>query len=256
MVTVNQVAPTQKPVAGQPRSVRGRLRYEETLLRPIDQIRIAPGRKGVEATGTFAYFIRPDGATIREALVIYPNGGIPEMSDERLRNRYATNSEYYRERQRRKGFEFVGTTLTEAGIRRLVEVLAANREDEVLYCQDEVVNCEATVKTADKPELRDQARKRKRQFERRLETLNQDFDPDGMIAELKEIAHAQMLAKVDPNILRVMRSMIGEVNEKTATLISHFQMRSGAEGAPRGLSGSGSGGGTEFDAGGRNSLEV
>lgn len=208
-------------------------RQEQEVLRPIDQITPPPGNSGMEATGAWAYYIRPDGATIGETLVLYPNGGRPDMDDRRLADRYGINAEYYQQRQARKGFEYVGPKLTEAAMKRLVEVLAANRESEVEYLREEIADAKDTVKNADVPEVRTQARRRARQLERRLATIEAGFDPDELLTELNEIARAQQLAKVDPNVLRVMRAMIGEAN---ASMIAHFQNGTKGEGGPSTLS--------------------
>ena len=242
--------------ATEPRSKRGKRLHQEDILRPIDQIPMPPGGGDIEATGAWAYFLRPDGATIADTLVLYPNGGVPDVDDPRLRARYGENALYYQQRQARKGFEYIGHTLTEAGVRRLVELLAQNREDETLFCEDEAAACDQVVESADRPEIRDQARKRKRQFEKRLEYLKQPLDSEELITELNEIARAQMLAKVDPNVLRVMRSMIGEVNERMAEAITRFQAgRPRGEGAPAKLSKAG-GDATVFDATGKDRIDI
>lgn len=217
------IAQSEKIGETTPRSERGRRLHRETVLRPIDQIPMPPGGGDIEATGAWAYYLHPDGATITDALTLYPNGGVPEVDDPRMRARYGENHLYYQQRQARKGFEFVGPTLNEAGVLRLVEILAQNRGDEILFCEDEIGNCQQVVVGSDRPEIRDQARKRRRQFEARLEYLRQPLNPEELTEELNEIARAQMLAKVDPNVLRVMRSMIGEVNDRMAQAISRFQ---------------------------------
>lgn len=231
-------------------SERGkRLRGEAEVQRPFDQIRQIPGGNGVDATGAWAYYIRPDGATIRDALVLCPNGGIPEMEDERLRRRYGTNAEYYRQRQAARGLEFVGPHLREAGVQRLVEVLEANRDDEDLFLQEEIADARELVKNSDLPEVRTQAKRRVRQLERRLETIRQGFDPDELIAELNDIARAQQMAQIPPAVLRVMRSMIGEVNDRTAGLIEQIQRGKSRSGEPPAkLMGGSSERGQEFDA--------
>lgn len=238
------------------RSRRGRQRYQEAILRPIDQIPMPPGGGDIEATGAWAYYLHPEGATITDALTLYPNGGVPDVDDPRLRARYGENHLYYQQRMAQKGFEFVGQTLTEAGIRRLIEILGNNREDEILFCEDEIANCHQVISGSDRPEIRDQARKRRRQFEQRLEYLSQPLNPEELTEELNEIARAQMLAKVDPNVLRVMRSMIGEVNDRMAMAITKFQggnPRTGA--APASLSARGSDA-TIFDATGKDHIEL
>lgn len=218
------------------KSERGRRLRDEQVLRPIDQIRQIPGGNGVDATGAWAYYLRLDGATIRDALVLYPNGGIPEMDDERLRARYGANAEYYRNRQRARGLEFIGPHLREEGVRRLLQVLEVNREDEVLFLEEEIADAKEVASNADEPAVRSQAKRRVRQLTRRLDTIKQGFDPEELTAELNEIARAQQLAMVPPAVLRVMRSMIGEVNER---LVDHFAAGKFREGQPRGLSTSG-----------------
>ena len=201
-----------------PQSKRG-ARMRETLIPDvIDQIRMPAG--GV--TGPWAYYLRPDGATIRDALVICPNGGIPDIEDARLRARYATGHQEFRQKEARKGHIFLGSKLTPEAVGRLVQSLADNREDELLWCQEQIEDCDADIENSDRPEVRDLMRKRKRQLQRRVDTMLAPFDADALLAELEEIAHAQMLASVDPNVLRVMRAMVGEVNEKMAKAVAKF----------------------------------
>ena len=88
----------------------------------------------------------------------------------------------------------------------------------------------------------ERARRRVRQLQRRLATIEAGFDPDELLGELNEIARAQQLAKVDPNVLRVMRAMIGEAN---ASMIAHFQGKP-ADGAPANLSSKGGTKGADF----------
>ena len=239
----------------EPRSERGRARFREDILRPIDQIPIPPGSGSIQATGAWAYYLRPDGATISDALVLYPNGGVPDLDDPRMAARYGENHLYYRERQAQKGLEYIGQVLTEGGVERLVELLAQNRQDEILFCEDEIESCMATANSSDRPEIRDQAKKRKRQFEKRLAYLKQPLEPEALVAELKEIARAQQLSKVDPNVLRVMRSMIGEVNANMAEAIGKFQAGKAApDGAPRSLNRQGADE-TIFDSTGKSRID-
>lgn len=200
-------------------SKRGqRLRQIKTLT-PMEQIRMKPD--GV--TGAWSYYLRPDGATIRDALILYPNGGIPDSDNPKMRAKYGTNAEYYQQRQKVKGFEYLGQNLTEAAMKRLVEVLAANAEDEVLFCQEQIADCEGILANSDLPAIRDQARRRRDQFKKRIEYIEQELDPEALSKELNEIARAQQLAGVDPNILRVMKAMIGEVSDSLAAKIARFQ---------------------------------
>lgn len=207
----------------QPRSKRGRRQYAADAPTALSQIRVNPHAGNMaDSTGAWAYYLRPDGATIRDALVLYPNGGIPEIDDEKRRARFGTNASYYRERQRAKGFEYLGPVLTEAAVKRVVETVYANREDEILFCEDEIANCEYTISSSDVPDIRDQARKRRGQLERRLAILRQDVDSEKMAKELEEIARAQEMASLDPKLLRVMRQYVGEMTETMKAAIAKF----------------------------------
>jgi len=237
------VAEAERPQASQRRRRRG-----EQVLTPMEQIPQPPGQAaGVEHTGAWAYYMRDTGATITDVLTIYPKGGIPDLADVRLRDRYSENAEYYRRRQARRGLEYVGQKLTEASMKRLVEIMASNREDEELFLREEIADAKDVAISSDLPDVRNQAKRRINQLERRLEMLLAPFDPDALLTELNEIARAQQLAKVDPNVLRVMRSMIGEVNEKMEARISYFQKSSMPSDAPARFSGMGSDQGAEFE---------
>ena len=201
-----------------PKSKRGQRYRDQVVLEPIDQIRMTPN--GI--TGTWAYYLRPDGATIRDALVINPNGGIPDIEDARLRARYGTGAPEFRQKEQRKGHTFLGSKLTPEAVGLLVRTMGENREDEILWCQEQIEDADMDIANSDRPEIRDQARKRKRQLQKRIDTMLAPFDADALLSELEEIAHAQMLASVDPNVLRVMRSMVGEVNEKLAKAVNRF----------------------------------
>lgn len=203
-----------------PRSRRGQQRFRETQLSPLEQIPVLPGGTAGKATGAWAYYIRPDGATISEALILYPNGGVPDITDLKMKEKFSINADYYQRRQEHKGFEYIGQTLTEAGVQRLVEVLGNNRADEILFCQEEMA---AAHIDSDRPEVRDRERKRVEQFGRRLAYLEQPLNAEELVAELKDIARAQMLASVDPKVIQVMKAMLGEVNAKLEEKIAFFQ---------------------------------
>lgn len=205
-------------VAERPQSQRGQRARVGAVATPLDQIRMSPQGN----TGAWAYYLRPDGATIRDALIICPNGGVPDLENKRMQARYGTNAPEYRARAAAKGFKFIGSKLTPEGVRELINVMAQNVEDETLYCQELIADCEETIRNADRPEIRDQAKKRKGQLQKRIDTMLAPFDADALLAELDEIARAQMLASVDPNIMRVIRSMVGEVNENLAKAVERF----------------------------------
>lgn len=225
------VAVAEKPtdVAKDPeiRSRRGRERHNADLryLSPLEQVRARPTRMtpaGGGPTGPWAYYIRTDGATIGDALILYPNGAkLPPDQDRR--GAFSANADYYQNRQKQKGFEYVGPTLTDQGIDRLLEVLEQNKPDEILFLEDEIATCQHDIDTADTPTWRDNQRKRKRQFQRRLDYVRNGFDPEALKAELREISRAQRMAKVAPETMVVMREMMGEQTRAFADMVDKFR---------------------------------
>jgi hypothetical protein len=230
--TGGNVAVAERPKFEGPRSQRGKRLYERQILAPIDQIRMQPA--GV--TGAWAYYLRPDGATIREALILYPNGGQPSAIDD-PKGKFGTNASIYRERQRAKGFEYLGQRLDSAGMRKLVETLVRNRPDYILFLEDMIAESEQVLVNTDDPQKRDQARKRRGAFQSLLDEANAPFDAEKLLEELDAIAQAQRMANVDPAVLQVMREMIGEANNKTMELVQRFNKGrvSDPDGAPTGV---------------------
>lgn len=197
-----------------PRSKRGLARrgFATRVPTPLEQIRPRPG--GLTG-GPAAYFIRPDGATIREALIIYPNGA-PVIS---RNGRDRANSVYNRNRQEQKGYIYIGPTLSEDGVKQLVEVIARNRDDYILDLEEQIRDTEADIEESDRPEVRDNQRKRRVQLIKQLEIAKQPLDADKMYQELKEIAQAQKLASVAPGLREVIASIAGDVaNQKLLAL--------------------------------------
>jgi hypothetical protein len=224
------VAVAERPKYEGPRSQRGKRLYERQILEPIDQIRMQP--QGV--TGAWSYYLRPDGATIREALILYPNGGQPSAIDD-PKGKFGANAAYFRERQRRKGFEYLGQRLDTSAVRKLVDCLARNREDYILFLEDMITESEHVLANTDDPAKRDQARKRRGSFQSLLDEANVPFDADKLLEELDSIAQAQRMANVDPAVLQVMRELIGEANSKTMAMVQRFN--TGRVSEPDGLSG-------------------
>jgi len=221
------VAVAERPEEG-PRSQRARRQREGTTVRTIDQIPVIPGSEpGSPATGAWCYYLRSDGDTIPEILIVQPNGGIPDIADERMKGRYGTNASYYRERYAAKGIEYLGSKLTEEVMRKVVRVLAANREEAILFCQDEIDECDDVIRNSDLPEVRAQYKRRRAAFGARLATLQQPFDVDAVLSELNDIARAYQLSKLDPNLLSVLKSMLGEqderMNARMQEYAAHFQ---------------------------------
>lgn len=226
------VAVAERPKYEGPRSQRGKARYERQIVEPIDQIRMQPS--GV--TGAWSYYLRPDGATIREALVLYPNGGAPSQIDD-PKGKYGTNADYFRARQARKGFVYLGQRLDTRAVTMLVETLAKNREDYVIFLEDSIAEADQQLENTDDPQVRDQCRKRKGAFTSLLNEANAKWEPEALVDELNEIARAQRMANVDPSVLQVVRELIGEASNKTMTYVQRFNTgrQSDPDGAPTGV---------------------
>ena len=124
----------------QPPAVRARRGYKprgaDTSLSPLQQIR----REPTVLSGAGAYYLDKDGATIRDALIYYPNG-----ATEAEVGRYGQNSEYYQSRQAKKGFKYLGATLGPDAIKELVSTLVSNRPDEIAITQYRMDECDYTL---------------------------------------------------------------------------------------------------------------
>ena len=212
------------PLTGKPYSRRG-LRdkgLSNTDASPFQQVRRFRRHltSNDEAEGAYAYYLRPDGATISDVLIVCPNGGRPEIppgTDQRTANRrrkLGTNAEYYRGRNAAKGFEYVGPKLTPEGIKRLVEILEENREDEIDYIDEKIAEAEESFRTTSDPQKRDLERDRVSALNKRRIYLTQKLDVEAMVDELNRISRAHQLASLPPNVLQVMTAMIGEAEQK------------------------------------------
>lgn len=195
-------------------------------LSPIEQIR-PYNPNSIPDRSAGAYYIRPDGATIADALIWYPNGAKHDREYD-PRGKYSENADYFQSRQKRKGFEYVGPVLTVTGAKRLVEVLSANRDAEVERLEDEIAIAEYSAVHSDRPEVRDQQRRRRSQLQTRLGRVKQPFDPEALANELQEIANAQEMANVPPQIMRVMRRMLEAQGQKiNDSLMARFARKVG-----------------------------
>lgn len=212
------------PLTGKPYSKRGMRDkgLSNTDASPFQQVRRFRRHltSNDEAEGAYAYYLRPDGATISDVLIVCPNGGRPEIppgTDQRTANRrrkLGTNAEYYRGRNAAKGFEYVGPKLTPEGIKRLVEILEENREDEILFIDEKIAEAEESFKTTSDPQKRDLERDRVSALNKRRMYLTQKLDVNAMVDELNSISRAHQLASLPPNVLQVMTAMIGEAEQK------------------------------------------
>ena len=214
--------PVAEPVIRSERGMRRRNR-DMQMLTPLEQIRGRPaGDAQSSFNGAWAYYINPSGATIRDALILYPNGAqLPRNED--TKGRYSENAAYYQQRQARKGLTYIGPTLTEQGVRLLVETLEANKEDEILDLEEQIQECEYDIQNSDRPDWRDNQRKRKAKLQRRLDHVKMPIDADELIKELNSIARAQRMARVSPETMTVMREMIGEQDAKFQAALAKFQ---------------------------------
>ena len=216
------VAVAERPSG--PRSQRARERARVTTLTPLEQIRKVPNSGADDSTGAWAYYLRPGGATLRDVLILYPNGGIPEDANPKMRQRFGMNADLYRAKQRQKGFEFLGSKLNRDAVRKVVQEMAKNRQEAIYEMQDEIDDCDNVIDNSDRPDIRDLYKRRKLAAQKRLATLEAKFDPDALVAELDEISRAQRMANVPANILQVMREMVGEANEN---MVAYFQANTG-----------------------------
>lgn len=189
-------------------------------LTPLEQIR-PYDQTGVPDHSAACYFLRPDGATIGDILIYYPNGAVLSRRED-PRGHYSQDHEYHRAKLERKGFEYVGPTLTREGARRMVQIMAGNRDDEIERLEDEIALCQYTIQNTDRPDVRDQQRARRDQFQTRLDRVRAPLDADALVDELSEIARAQKMANINPDILEVMQEMVGEQNAKFTEMVAKF----------------------------------
>jgi len=155
-------------------------------------------------------------------LVCYPNGA-PMLRNGRDRG----NSALYQSRQAAKGFEYIGPSLTPSGVKRLAEVIAGERQDYILYLEEEITSAEQTIREADKPEVRDQARTRRGQLTRQQNFYAKPLDIDGMIAELDDMMKAQKLAALSPAQREAFSVMFDEqVSGRVADLVNKMEGKS------------------------------
>ena len=205
------------------RSKRATVDAAGEVLTSLKQIRV-PAANGGSTFGAWCYVLRLDGETLRDALILVPNGGdAPDVLDPRLRAKFATERSYYNERERSKGYEVLGSRLNSQNVRRIVEVLQANRPEAIAYCEDQIALCEYTVSTTGVEKDRQVASKRKAQFQKRLATVLAPFDPDELVAELDEIARAQRMSRMDAHTRAAVQEMIGaQVDARFQMMMDHF----------------------------------
>lgn len=201
------VAVAERP---EPRSRKGRERRQIPVLTPLEQIRPLPSG----TSGASAYYLRPGGATIRDVLIIYPNGGVPENTSAKMRHRFGMNADEYRAKQARKGFTYLGTKLDRHSIGLIVKEIAKNRQEAIYEMEDMIEECDHVMQTTSDPKWIPLYRQQKSAAERRLAMLTAQWDPEVLAEELNEISRAQRLANVDPNVRAVISEMIGEANNE------------------------------------------
>ena len=187
------------------RSTRGleRRGFQTRTATSLEQIRDRPG--GLVG-GPSSYYINPRGATISEALIVSPNGA-PLMHNA---GRDVGGSGYHQNRQKDRGYEYVGPTLTREGAKRLVEVILANIDDFTMDLREQISDCRHDIDTADDPAKRDNQRKRQTQLELQLEQATVPIDADAMVQELNDIAAAHKLASMPAGLLDVIRTVAGD----------------------------------------------
>lgn len=173
----------------------------------MEQIRPRPG--GLIG-GPASYFLNPKGATVAEALIIYPSGA-PIYNNA---GREVGNAVYRQQRMKERGFEYVGPTLTMEAGRRLVGIIESNRPDFLLDLREQMADCDHDIQNNDRPEVRDNQRRRKIQLSRLFEQTRVPLDADALVKELDEIVQAHKLAAVPRNMRDAIAAIAGEVASK------------------------------------------
>ncbi len=200
-------------------SKRGMARrgFSTQVATPLELIRPRPG--GLIG-GPAAYYIWPQGATVREALIISPNGA-PMIRNGRDRG----NSDMYQTTMRARGFEYIGPLLTEEGVARLVEVIEANLFDYILDLKEQIFDVELDIENSDRPEVRDAQRKRRIQLVRLLEQAQKPLDGPRMAAEYLDVVKAQRLAAIPTDVREAVILMGGtaaETDKKIAAMVAQL----------------------------------
>ena len=200
------------------RSIRGRKRTGVNHApNTLDDIRPRPG--GMRG-GPAAYFIRPDGATIREALIIAPSGApvLARNGEDRA------NAEAVQARALRKGFVYVGPQLTFDGVEKLVAVIESNKADYILDLREQMQDADNNRKNLDVPEERRLHTTRFRKLTALLAAAQQPIDGPKIVKELNEILQAQKLAAISPDMREAIIALTGqEISTRMAGLIEKMQ---------------------------------
>lgn len=226
----------QVPAQGErPMSLRRQRQQRNSTVTMAQQLRQF-GRPEGDLTGTATYWIRP-GATIRDALIINPNGGIPQLDDVALAAKYGTNSHLYRDKALKKGFKYIGPSLTPDGIKTLIEVMEAEKPDEILFLEEEIELAKTNSKEAGSLEARANEQNRARQLQRRLDLVKRPLDAEEMTRELDRIRRAQELAKLTPSMRQVFRALFTQMLEELGPVAQLVAQGRGAAAHPAELAG-------------------
>ena len=187
---------------------------------PLDQIPRIGGYDDIQNESAHAYYARLDGATIPEVLVMYPNGGMPSLESiadpkkrARRRSQIGANALYYRGRQRARGLVFLGETLTRKGIETVVKIIELNRPYEIEEVKEEIENCDRILKNSESSKDREDARRRKLQWGKRLQMLTQELDPEELTKQLEDAARVIHLTSLPPSVRAAVMVMMAEQNK-------------------------------------------
>ncbi|TXH57199.1 MAG: hypothetical protein E6Q97_04685 [Desulfurellales bacterium] len=240
-VGVGQVAlstqtadPNINPLTGKPYSRRGRREAGIREVTPLQQFRRWDDHLTTNTIrdSAYAYYLRPDGATVADILVICPNGGTPTIEgDARARRRkrlIGSNAGYFRDRQQAKGFIYIGQQLTREGILKMVEIMEENQPDEILWVDEQIAMAQVTLRTDPRHDHQNLAQERISRLNAVRERLTTKLDVDAIVKEMNLIAEAQRLANLPPEILAVMRQMRDDAeNNALARMIEIMSPKSG-----------------------------
>ncbi len=226
--------PNINPLTGKPYSRRGRREAGVNQVTPLQQFRRWDDHLTTNTIrdSAYAYYLRPDGATISDILIICPNGGQPTIEgDARSRRRkklVGSNAGYFRDRQQAKGFIYIGQQLTREGIMKMIEIMEENQPDEVLWVDEQLAMANVTLRTDPRHDHQNLAQERINRLNAVKERLTTKLNVDAIVREMNLIAEAQRLANLPPEILEGMRQMRDDAeNNALARMIELMAPKNG-----------------------------
>lgn len=156
-------------------------------------------------TSPYCYWLDPNGGTMRDAVRFDPNGAKP---GEGCESKYTQSWQIFQATNEDMGWIRLGHQLQKDSIKLIVETLEKNRpiEKEVMEHYRAVAAYEVTNGTNER--ARAIAQKSVTTYTKLIEQLEMPIDADFMISELNEIARAQRMSALSPDMRAAIREMI------------------------------------------------